>query len=87
MTAAVLFGSRARGTHRDDSDLDIAVILGGARGNLMETSLDLADTALVLLGRNVYIQPVPIWDCDWQNPEGHPDPRLIENIRREGRAL
>ncbi len=61
------------------------MILGGARGNLMETSLDLADTAFeVLLGRNVYIQPVPIWECDWQNPAGHPDQiRLVADYSDE----
>jgi hypothetical protein len=28
--AAYLFGSRVKGTHRDDSDLDVAVIVAGA---------------------------------------------------------
>jgi len=86
--AAFLFGSRARGTHREDSDVDIALLLGGDRPNLMQTALALADIAFeVLLSRNVYIQPLPIWEGEWDHPDRHENPRLIENIRREGRVL
>ena len=86
--AALLFGSRARGTHRADSDVDVAVLLRGSRGKLMDTSLDMADIAFdVLLETNVYIQPLPIWEDEWEHPETHSNPRLIENIRREGLPL
>jgi predicted nucleotidyltransferase len=86
--AALLFGSRARGTHRADSDVDIAVLLRGPRGRLMDTSLEMADIAFdVLLETNVYIAPVPIWEDEWEHPETHSNPRLLENIRREGLPL
>ena len=86
--AALLFGSRARGTHRADSDVDVAVLLRGPRGKLMDTSLDMADIAFdVLLETNVYIQPLPIWEDEWEHPETHSNPRLLENIRREGQPL
>jgi len=86
--AALLFGSRARGTHRADSDVDVAVLLRGPRGKLMDTSLEMADIAFdVLLETNVYIQPLPIWEYEWEHPESHSNPRLLENIRREGRPL
>jgi predicted nucleotidyltransferase len=86
--AALLFGSRARGTHRADSDVDVAVLLRGARGKLMDTSLEMADIAFdVLLETNVYIQPLPIWESEWEHPETHSNPRLLENIRREGLPL
>jgi predicted nucleotidyltransferase len=85
---ALLFGSRARGTHRAGSDVDVAVLLRGPRGNLMDTSLDMADIAFdVLLETNVYIQPLPIWEDEWEHPETHSNPRLLEIIRREGRPL
>ena len=83
--AALLFGSRARGTHRHDSDVDIAVILCGERGTTVQTSLELADIAFeILLDGNVYIQPLPIWEKHWEHPEHHANPRLIANVRREG---
>jgi predicted nucleotidyltransferase len=86
--AAMLFGSRARGTHRSDSDVDIAVLLHGPRGKLMDTSIEMADIAFeVLLETNVYIQPLPIWEEEWEHPETHSNPRLLENIRREGLPL
>lgn len=86
--SAILFGSRARGTDRADSDVDIAIVLRGPRGKLMDTSLQMADIAFeVLLETNVYIQPVPIWEDEWDHPETHSNPRLLENIQREGLPL
>ena len=86
--AALLFGSRARRTHRTDSDVDVAVLLRGRHGKLMDTSLDMADIAFdVLLETNVYIQPLPIWEYEWEHPETHSNPRLLENIKREGLPL
>lgn len=86
--AAILFGSRARGTHRSDSDVDVAVLLRGPRGKLMNTSIDLADIAFeVLIDTGVYIQPLPIWEDEWEHPDTYSNPRLLENIRREGLLL
>ena|ERR1700730_46063 len=86
--AAILFGSRARGTHHSDSDVDIAVLLRGPRGKLMYTSIEMADIAFeVLLETNVYIQPLPIWEKEWEHPDTHSNPRLLENIQREGLLL
>lgn len=88
VSAAFVFGSRARGTNRADSDVDIALVLRGPRGKLMETSLELADIAYdVLLDTNIYIQPMPLWELEWARPETHSNPRLIENIKREGIRL
>jgi predicted nucleotidyltransferase len=39
--AAILFGSRARRTHRPDSDADLALILRGAREPFWKTKLAL----------------------------------------------
>jgi predicted nucleotidyltransferase len=86
--AAILFGSRARGTHRADSDVDIAVVLRGPRGKLMDTSIEMADIAFdVLLETTIYIQPLPIWEDEWEHPETYSNPRLLENIRREGSPI
>jgi uncharacterized protein len=86
--AALLFGSRARGTHGADSDVDIAVLLQGNGGKLTEISLDMADAAYeVLLETGIYIQPLPIWEDEWEHPDTHSNPRLLENIKRDGRPL
>ena len=86
--AAVLFGSRARGGFRPDSDADIAVLLEGPHRPFLATKLELADIAYdVLLETGVHIQPLPLWEEEWEHPETFSNPRLIENIRREGIPL
>lgn len=84
----ILFGSRARGTHRADSDADVAVLLRGARCSSLDTKLEMVDIAYdVLLDTGIYIQPLPISENEWQHPETHSNPRLIQNIEREGIPL
>jgi predicted nucleotidyltransferase len=84
----ILFGSRARGDGRPDSDADVAVVLSEAHGDFMQTKLEMADMAFdVLLETGVLIQPLPIWEDEWSHPEAYSNPRLLENIQREGIAL
>ena len=84
----ILFGSRARGTERSDSDADVAVLLRGPRGHFLDTKLDMVDVAYeVLLETEVHIQPMPIWEDEWEHPQSHSNPRLLQNIEREGIAL
>jgi len=88
VSGAILFGSRARGHYRPDSDADIAVLLRGHPGNFLETKLALADIAYdVLLETGVRIQPLPIWEDEWRHPETYSNPRLLLNIDREGIRL
>jgi predicted nucleotidyltransferase len=84
----LLFGSRARGTHRRESDVDLAVVLRGSLGKLTDVSLEMSDIAFeILLETNVYIAPLPVREEEWDHPETHSNPRLLENIRTEGRPL
>ena len=88
---ARLFGSRARGDHGDESDADLAIFLKGARAeksDLLRTKLEMADIAFdILLDTNVLISPLPIWEAEWGHPEHYENPRLLENIRRDGVVL
>ena len=84
----ILFGSRARHTHRADSDADVAVLLKGTPGNFIETRFALIDIAYdVLLDTGILIQPLPIWKTEWDHPANYRNPQLIENIHREGISL
>lgn len=88
ISEAILFGSRARGYFRPDSDADIAVLLRGRRGRFVDTKLAMADVAYdVLLETGVRIQPLPIWEDDWAHPESYSNPRLLEIINRDGIRL
>jgi predicted nucleotidyltransferase len=81
-------GSRARNTHTDESDTDIAIILRGEVGKFIETKFAMDDLAYeVLLDTGIRIQPLPIWQQEWDHPEVHSNPRLIHNIKKDGIPL
>jgi predicted nucleotidyltransferase len=85
---AILFGSRARQTHRPDSDADIAVILDGARGNRTAAALDMAGIAFnVMMETGVMVEALPLWADDFDHPGTFNKERLLEHIRRDGVRL
>lgn len=84
----ILYGSRARGTHRPDSDADVAVILEGRSQPVLATALEMADVAFdVLLETGINIAPMPVWRDAWEFPETHSNPTLLHNIANEGVRL
>ena len=88
VSETILFGSRARGDHRPDSDLDLAVVLNGMRGDFIDTKLDMAGLAFdVLMETGILVQAFPMWEDDLAHPEQFPNPGLIRNIAREGIRL
>ena len=85
MDSAILFGSRARGTHDENSDADLAILLKGKLQPVLKTSLDLSDFAFdVLLETGINITPIPIWMDEWDHPQTHSNPLLLANIARDG---
>lgn len=64
----ILFGSRARGDYRDQSDIDLAV--KGGKGNLF--AIDVDETTSTLLMYDVV------------NLDKAVQPELMESIEREG---
>lgn len=88
LVGAILFGSRARRSHHPDSDADIAVLFHGQRGRFLDTKLALADIAYeVLLETGILIQPLPVWEDEWEHPEHYANPALLRNISRDGVRL
>ncbi len=88
MAGAIVYGSRARGTHRPDSDADVAVLLRGEHQRFLTAKLDMADVAFdVLLETGILISPLPIWLDEWEHPENYSNPALLRNINREGVRL
>jgi predicted nucleotidyltransferase len=88
VAGAILYGSRARGTHGKDSDADVAVLLKGEHGKFMAVKLDMADDAFdVLLETDILISPLPIWPDEWEHPEDSWNPVLLNNIGKEGIRL
>ena len=88
MAGAILFGSRARQSHRPDSDADVAILLRGEHQRFLSTKLAMADIAFdVLLETGINISPLPVWLDEWEHPETWSNPRLLENIEKEGIRL
>ncbi len=84
----ILFGSRARNTHRADSDADVAVLLSGTPEKFVATKRAMDDLAYdVLLDTGIRIQPLPVWQSEWDHPDEYSNPWLLKNIAREGIRL
>jgi len=85
---AIVFGSRARGNHRPDSDADVAVLLSGEHQRFLPTKLAMSDMAFdVLLETGINISPLPVWLDEWEHPENYSNPALLLTIAREGVRL
>jgi predicted nucleotidyltransferase len=85
---AILYGSRARGTHSADSDADIAVVLDGAPGDRPAAVMEMAGIAFhVMMETGVMVQAMPLWSDELAQPESFNDPALIKTILREGIRL
>lgn len=83
--SAVLFGSRARGDFRPDSDADVAVLLSGQHRKFMDVKLAMADIAFdVMLDTGIRIEPLPVWMDEWANPDAYRNPFLLRNIANDG---
>jgi predicted nucleotidyltransferase len=88
MAGAIVYGSRARGTHRPDSDADVLVLLKGEHQRVLKTTLAMADVAYdVLLETGINISPLPVWLDEWEHPENFSNPALLHKIAREGVRL
>jgi predicted nucleotidyltransferase len=88
MQQAILFGSRARGDAHAESDADVAIILKGQAGHFVHTKMALDDIAYdILLDTGIRVQPLPVWESEWQQPEKYRNPSLLGNIAREGIRL
>ncbi len=78
----VLYGSRARGQARNDSDYDVAVFLRDLNDRRQERNrlADLATDILYSEGRLVHVLPFPAGSYDDRTP-------LMHEIRKDGRDL
>ena len=66
---AYLFGSRARGTHRPDSDADIALILLGETGNRGAAIIDMAGIAFDVMMSSGILIATPLWEGEFDAPK------------------
>lgn len=85
---AWLYGSRARGDAREDSDVDLALVIDGEVRSASSVAADMGDeTYDVMIETGRYVLPLPIARVSWEHPETHSNPYLLANVRRDGVAV
>ncbi|MGO9427206.1 MAG: nucleotidyltransferase domain-containing protein [Steroidobacteraceae bacterium] len=78
---AILYGSRARGEHKPDSDADVALIVAD-RDDVWQILWMLGGIAFdVFMDTDILIQPVVITLNDWLHPERAVRPGFLRNSR------
>ena len=81
----VLFGSRARGDNRADSDADVAVFLKGEDGDFVEVKQAMVGIASDVLGETgIRVQPLPVWEGEWKRPGQYSNPDMLRNVSQDG---
>jgi uncharacterized protein len=80
-----LFGSRARGDHEPDSDVDVAVILDPEIASSAATKDAILDiTYELMLERGHYIQAWILEKGCLDQPAGHPHAQITRAVLRDG---
>jgi uncharacterized protein len=83
-----LFGSRARGDHEPDSDIDVAVVLDQSMPRPFDLTREiLEETYDLLLETGYYIQPWPLEKGSLEDPLAHPDATISRAVLREGVSI
>jgi uncharacterized protein len=84
----ILYGSRARGDHQPDSDVDVAVVLAGERQRRGDFAARMAKPlADILFDTGLVLSAFPMWEDEWHNPDLAFNPWHIRNLKRDGIAL
>lgn len=80
---AILYGSFARGDAREDSDVDVLLVLSGEVEPTREISRIVRITYEILLERGVHLSVMPISESDFLTRASP----LLMNVRRDGVPL
>lgn len=83
-----LFGSRARGDNRPDSDADVAVVIADGDWSEVGESVAMANEAFeILIDHLLDIHPRAIAESHWLDPARDREARLIRRIAADARRI
>jgi uncharacterized protein len=83
-----LFGSRARGDHKPDSDADIAIVLADGEWRFWDEKMRLVDLVYTIgVDHRLYIQPWPFTESEWCDPEQSRRAKLVRSAQRDAQAI
>lgn len=84
----LVFGSRARGDARGDSDVDVAVVLAGDLQPGAKEILKVARLSYdAVVETGVQVEGWPVSERQWNDPSLHRNPSLILAMKRDGIPL
>jgi antitoxin ChpS len=88
LAGVYLYGSRARGDHRDDSDVDVAVAFNGEVVDLIDLDDELIDVSYpVQLETGLHMQLWALEAASLRDPAGHRRAQIAEAVLRDGFAV
>ncbi|MFM9942415.1 MAG: nucleotidyltransferase domain-containing protein [Hyphomicrobiaceae bacterium] len=83
-----VFGSRARGDARSDSDIDLAIIIEDGDWDFWQEKLRLSDLSYdALVAADLLIQAIPISQSDWQSETTSREAAYLFAARRDAKPL
>jgi predicted nucleotidyltransferase len=83
LRALWLYGSRARGTARPESDVDLLVIADGGRDRYGRTAGDLSEEIAISEGESPFNYSVHVHDPEWLQGRRRIDSFFIQEVDRD----
>lgn len=90
LSRAILYGSRARGDHRDDSDVDIMLVFAGsepdydAQVQVCNAMADAQHQANDALQPGVEVTSFVYWQDEFDDPDRQRNPDFYRNVLADG---
>ena len=82
----LVFGSRARGEGRSDSDVDVAVVLRDGNWDYWDEKLHLVDLSWkALWDAELIVEPWLVTKAVWDDPDLHHNPHFVRDVIKDAR--